>query len=199
MYVSEAGLKIPEVGLAIDAHYEPQLDNLIPGYRILNIVLSNSSGQTLYLDPQKDEWIIVDLSGKKHKAINHLMFKDKETWQNLPLGLQKKLEYPQAVRSGNVTKIDVFFPIDVEINNFKEFFWESPAYDKKFNLIMVREKNLDIFKEDPLLKGKPSFEQSQIKYEGPPIEVEDDEKHERVNEPPKQFDPTLDDFTIEME
>ena len=106
---SEAGLNIPSWGVAIDAVYDKRLDHLIPGYKIINVVLTNRSPGTIYLDPGKDAWIIRDNVGKNHRAINHLRFASEKLWLALPVGLKDQLEYPHAVRTGNSTKIALFF------------------------------------------------------------------------------------------
>ena len=65
---SEAGLNIKDWGIAIDAIYDARLDDLIPGYRIINIVLTNRSAEDINLSTNKDKWYILDNMGKKHTA-----------------------------------------------------------------------------------------------------------------------------------
>jgi len=141
---SEAGLKIPDWGIAIDATFNPQLDSIIPDYHILNIVLTNQRGQPISLKAKDDKWIIVDSMGKRHTAYNHITQFDKELWNKLPRKLQLLLDYPHAVSSGKSTKIDVFLPKSVDLFNFREIIWKSSHFNKEFNVFTTYEKDLSI-------------------------------------------------------
>lgn len=191
---SEAGLNIPAWGVAVDAVYDKRLDNLVPGYKILNVVLSNRSATTIYLDPSKDKWVIVDSLGHKHTGINLLREENEKLWDKLPDGLKQQLEYPQAVRVGNTTKIDLFFPLKTELASFREINWASAHFKKEFNISTAMEKDQDLgTKEEPLPKQTPSEVQSLEKYEGKKAYPQDQA------DPPRQFNPQDDDVTIPMD
>lgn len=207
----EVGLNIPEWGVAIDAIYDKQLDDLIPGYKLLNVVLTNRSQEgTIYLDPKKDKWVIRDNVGKVHRAINHLRFINNDLWTRLPVELKNRLEYPNGVRSGKTTKIDLFFPVSVELNNYRELTWRSSHFKKKFVIINTVEKNLDIIKEESIPpRNTQSYRQSLEKYEVEEIKKRNRENNQTnpsnnsdnssVDKSAPQFDPNLDDFSITME
>ncbi|MDO8519243.1 MAG: hypothetical protein Q7T11_03665 [Deltaproteobacteria bacterium] len=164
---SEAGLNIPAWGVAVDAVYDKRLDTLLPGYKILNVVLSNRGIDTIYLDPSKDKWVIIDSVGRKHHAINHLRKEDEKLWDSLPDGLRQKLEYPQAVKVGNSAKIDLFFSSKTELAGFREIEWDSVHFKKEFNILTASENNLEAGpKEEPLPKEAKSQNQALEKYEG---------------------------------
>lgn len=163
---SEAGLNIPAWGVAIDAVYDKRLDNLVPGYKLVNVVLTNRSPSTIYLDPTKDVWIIRDSLGKNHRGINHLRFTNEKMWLSLPVGLKDQLEYPHAVRTGNSTKIDLFFPIETELAGFREVSWKSDHFKQVFDVYTALEKNLDWDSKSEKIPDTPAVRQSIEKYEG---------------------------------
>lgn len=194
---SELGLNIPKWGIAVDAIYDPRLDGLVPGYKILNVVLSNRTQKSIYLDLKKDRWIMRDNIGNPNKAINHLKVINPKLWNTLPGGLRDKLEYPQLVRVGSSARIDLFFPNTVELKNFRMINWKSAHFHEEFVLINVIDKKLEVtpakIAKQPLT---PSQEQAQEKY-GPDKEGlnMDEENLETDEEEPKtipSFDPELD-------
>ncbi len=161
--ISEAGLNIPQWGVAIDAVYDSRLDNLVPGYKILNVILSNRGAANIFLDPRKDKWYVIDNIGKKLRASNHLRLDNEKVWSSLPLGLRTKLEYPQTVRVSHSVKIDLFFSNDVSLGGFREIGWDSDHFKKEFNVITATEKNQDDANEP--LPNTPTYNQSREKYD----------------------------------
>lgn len=145
---SEAGFKIPEWGIAIDASYDPRLDDLIPGYKILHVVLSNHRENIIVLNPIKDRWVITDSGGKKHEAYNHVKFFDKKLWQKMRPELKNRLDYPTMVKSGNLVTIDLFFPKSADLFQFREIAWNSSFFAKKFDVLTSYEKTLSVNADD---------------------------------------------------
>lgn len=198
---SELGLNIPKWGVAIDAVYDSRLDNLVPGYKILNVVLTNRSAQMINFDVEKDKWILENHLGKDIKGINHLYREDKAAWSNLPAGLKEKLAYPGAVRVGKSTNIDLIFPAHVELTQFKQIRWKSAHFKREFNLNSNFEKNTLMEDDnDGIDISTPSYRQSLEKYKtegilvnGQEINLEEKavEKHSHES-PMPNFDPRLD-------
>jgi hypothetical protein len=145
---SEAGLNIPDWGLAIDAAYDPRLDDLVRGYRIVNILVTNRGSQDVSLNVREDKWVIVDNNGKKNTAENHVKFFNKKIWDEMPQQLQNKLDYPPYVRAGHSVNIDVFFPKSTNLINFKEVIWRSATLGKEFNIYTNYEKTLQMGADD---------------------------------------------------
>jgi len=141
---SEVGLNIPEWGLAIDAIFDPRLSELIPGYHIVNLVITNKRGEPIMFDTRNDRWTIVDHVGKRHTAHNHVKQFNRKLWPNLPKKLQAMLEYPHKVSPGRSITIDVFIPKSVDLINFKEVVWKSAHFGKEFNLFTNYEDNLKL-------------------------------------------------------
>ena len=144
---SELGLIIPSINIAIDAVYDKRLDNLVPGYKILNVVVINRSNRVLSFDTKKDLWSIEDNIGNKKKAFNHLKLADPTAWNSLSDSLRNKLDYPQIVRQGETVKVDLFFKSSVDLNNFKKLIWKSPAMQVQFLLFATTGKTVETKKE----------------------------------------------------
>lgn len=141
---SEVGLNIPSWGIAIDAVYDPQLTDLIPGYHIVNVVITNRRAEAIKLSVRDDKWSIVDDAGKKHAAHNHVREFDRKLWPELPTKLQGMLEYPNRVSPGHSVTIDVFLPKSVSLKHFREVVWRSAHFGKEFNLFTNYEKTLSL-------------------------------------------------------
>ncbi len=198
--VTEAGLNIPEWGVAIDAVYDNRLDNLVPGYKILNVILTNRGATTIYLDPKKDRWSILDNINNSQQGINHLRLHNEKLWFSLPAGLRSKLEYPTAVRVGNSTKIDLMYPLSVELAHFREVMWNSDHFKKEFSVHTTGDKTMGSDdRNEPIPKTK-SDTQSAMKYDGDKIIDEAKKGRENyspsVHEEIKQENTEPDIFTI---
>lgn len=141
---SEAGLNIPQWGLAIDAFFDPRLTDLIPGYHVVNIVLTNRRDGPILLNPVLDKWTIVDNAGKNHTARNHGKQLKGGAWDDLPAALRKKLGYPTSVKPGHFVTIDVFVPAHVDLVNFREVSWKSHSLGKEFSIFTDYEDSLSI-------------------------------------------------------
>src|SRR3989338_4688448 len=76
-----AGRTIPEAGISIDADYDPRLDDLIYGYKLLPVTIRNVSLRTIPMDVRKDLWIVVGEKGQRYRAINSLRLKDPVLWR----------------------------------------------------------------------------------------------------------------------
>ncbi len=141
---SSLGLNIPQWGISVDAIFDPRLTDIIPGYHIVNLVLTNRRGEAIMLDALRDKWTIVDHLGKRRTAFNHVEQFDKKLWSQLPDRLKQMLDYPQALSPGKSITIDVFLPKDVSLVNFKEVIWKSQHFDKEFNMLTRYEDQLSV-------------------------------------------------------
>ena len=180
--VGEAGLNFPSMGLALDGAYDDRLDHLVPGYKILNVVITNKGQNTIKLDLNKEVWKVRDHLGKLRIAINDVRFISEKIWNTLPEGLKNKLENPDTIKTGQTAKVDLFFPANVNLKDFKELQWQSTHFKKKFIIEEGVEKNLDLARDtepDPL-HNKKTYQQSLEKYETP------DEKNAVASEPGSQ-------------
>lgn len=187
---SEAGLNIPSWGIAIDAVYDSRLDELLPGYKIVNVVLTNRGAADIRLDAAKDDWRILDQLGKSHTATNHLRQRNEKMWADLPQGLKEKLDYPNLVRIGKSAQIDLFFPDDIELFNFREIVWRSSHFKKEFSVYTVTDKDVDSH-PSPSIEATSSAKQSNHKYDGDLSEAAQEARQN--NEEPKK---TIEPFSI---
>lgn len=169
---SETGLKIPSYGLAIDAYYSSDLDRIIPGYRILNVVIQNNQNSQIDLDVVKDKWFVVDHMGKKHKAFNHITQFKKSLWDKMSEEAKNKLKYPSTVPPGKLVAVDLFFNDSVELHNFQELHWDSDFLQKEFAIYSNFQSEIKIdystskvldFPEDPNASN-PELIQQQNEY-----------------------------------
>lgn len=120
-------------GIVIDATYDPRLDNLIPGYKILTIALTNNSADVLKLNPIKDRWEITDAAGKNRRAINSMRVHNPSLFGRLPSKMQNLVDYPIGISVGYSETIDVFFPLNTDLRNFRNISFYNAAIDQKFD------------------------------------------------------------------
>lgn len=114
-----AGVNIPSLGLAIGVDYDSSTDNIVPGYKILNVAIANNSINILQLNAENDEWQVVDFKKHRHNAINSLKDKDPDTYIRLPQKLRKLIDYPTMVQVGETKQIDLLFKDNVNLDAFR--------------------------------------------------------------------------------
>lgn len=208
---SEAGYKIPEWGLAIDAFYYPEHDHIIPGYKILMIVVTNNRTENIYLNAKKDQWSVIDSTGKKYSTYNHVKEFDKDLWDQMVPEFKQKIDYPHVVRPGRYAIVYVFLKEEAQLFNFRTVTWQSDFFDKKFSILTNYEKNLSVnedAKDQPIPnEGNISLDEDSLEedtiYLDPTLKkdkwTEQQIENERIkeNNPAKiNFDPTFDDAII---
>jgi len=133
------GVPVPGYGLVIDASYDPRLDNLVPGYKLINVVIANSSFNIISLDPQKDKWSIkVDGKSSSIKALHNLRSQDPKAWSALPPRAKDVVGYPLMLPIGARDVIDLFVPDNLDLEKFTtvEIFLKS--MNTKFEVMAGR-------------------------------------------------------------
>jgi hypothetical protein len=115
------GMVIPGVGLAIDASYDQRLDNFVPGYKVLNVAIVNSSFEIIAMDPARDKWLI-EIKGdkRKYEAITDLRNEDPQAWNQIPMRARGIIGYPLALPIGARQVIDLFVPESVKLEQFNK-------------------------------------------------------------------------------
>lgn len=136
---TSARVELLKQGITLDARYDPRLDNLIPGYKILTVAVTNNSVDILRLNPLRDKWEITDAMGKKRKAINSLRIKDPGLFSRLPSKVQQLIDYPVGISVGYSETIDLFFPQSVDLNAFRTISFFNANLDQTFDML----SNLD--------------------------------------------------------
>lgn len=129
-----SGANISSLGLAIDVSYDPNTDNIVPGYKILNVAIANSSINILQLNAVNDEWLVVDIKKHKHNAINSLKDTDPDTYLKLPPKLRRLIDYPSMVQVGETRQLDLLFKDNVELDAFKMVKYTSASTKKSIEI-----------------------------------------------------------------
>jgi hypothetical protein len=115
------GANIPPLGLSVDASYDPRLDHLAAGYKVINVAMVNQSLNIVYLNPEHDKWSI-KLKGKRRsqKALHDLRQQDPKAWATIPEKARGLVGYPLALPVGARQVIDLFVPESIDVERFNE-------------------------------------------------------------------------------
>lgn len=115
------GTIIPSSGLSIDASYDPEFDNFVPGYKMLNVAIINDSFNIVEMRPEKDQWWITTKKGdKKFRVIANLRGEDPSAWNALSDKARNLVAYPLLLAIGARQVVDVFVPDKIPIEDFKD-------------------------------------------------------------------------------
>lgn len=125
-----AGANIPNIGMAIDVSYDQGFDNVVPGYKIVTVAITNSSIDILRLDPKYDDWQLIDVKGSKHQGIVDLRSDSPKTYILLQSKLRKLIEYPLMVQVGETGTIDLLFRDSVKLDGFRSVRFKSAGLGK---------------------------------------------------------------------
>jgi hypothetical protein len=115
------GATLSPLGISIDGSYDARLDALLPGYKVVNVVLENRSFDIIYLDPERDKWW-VKVSDKKAPvvAIYNLRKQDTDAWSKLPDKAKNLIGYPLVLPVGAKEVFDLFVPTATDLSQFTE-------------------------------------------------------------------------------
>ncbi len=128
-------LNVPNWGITIDATYDQKLDEVVPGYKILTVAITNRSVDMIKLDPNNDQWTIEDAWGRKQKAIVSMRIKDPRVWDILPPKVKDLVEYPAGVQMGYSQTFDLFFPQNIELQGFRSIAFYSAVMKQNFDAV----------------------------------------------------------------
>ncbi len=131
------GTSISPLGIAIDASYDPRLDTLAPGYKVINVALVNESFNVVFLNPDKDRWEIkLAGDGKTVTAIHDLRRKDPKAWSAIPERARGLMGYPLALPVGAREVVDIFVPDTVDVAQFNELDVYLRSADMKIEVLV---------------------------------------------------------------
>ena len=133
--VIHGGTLSPTTGVGFDVNYDPRLDNVIPGYKVVTVAYTNNSMNILQMSPEKDSWWIEDRMGKKIKAVIDLRANDPDVWAGLQKKLKVLLEYPLLIRIGKTETIDLLFKSSINLSEFKSVIFKSKGAQQAFKII----------------------------------------------------------------
>lgn len=130
-----SGTSVPALSIGFEVAYDPQTDNIVPGYKIITVAITNSSLEYLQTDEMVDQWWVVDRGKNRHKAVLNLREKNPDAWAKLPPRLRKFVQYPLMVRIGDSTTIDLLFPNTINLNEYREVVFKSSARQKIIHIV----------------------------------------------------------------
>ncbi|PIR20944.1 MAG: hypothetical protein COV45_03520 [Deltaproteobacteria bacterium CG11_big_fil_rev_8_21_14_0_20_47_16] len=130
-----SGTSSPSLNMGFEVAYDSRLDNIIPGYKILTVAITNNSLEYLQMDPLADKWWVVDSNKGRHRAILMMRDENPKVWAKLPQRLRQMIEYPLMVRIAESTTIDLMFPDSVNLETFREAIFQSSS--KKYTIHIV--------------------------------------------------------------
>lgn len=131
---SMAGRVIPSFSLSIDANYDPRLDELITGYKLLPMIIKNMSLRNVIMDAKKDKWIIIGEKGQRYEAINSLRYKDHVMWREIPEKMRALIDYPEIVPINYSVTFDLMIPKKANLEYFREIRYYNAAWQQEFIL-----------------------------------------------------------------
>ncbi len=113
------GATISPFGFIMDASYDPRLDKLVPGYKVINVIMINESFNIIQLDVTKDKWW-VRLAGSKKKipAVNALRTQKPGVWSALPEKVKSLMGYPLIIPIGGKMVFDIIVPESHDLSMF---------------------------------------------------------------------------------
>lgn len=129
------GTVSPVLGVGFDVNYDPQLDNVVPGYKILTVAYTNNSMKLIQMDPFIDKWYVIDRRGSKKRAIVNLRNEDPDTWGGLPKRLKVLIEYPLLIPVGETITIDLLFRDKLNLEAFKSVIYQKKDAGQEFRII----------------------------------------------------------------
>ncbi|MBI1909327.1 MAG: hypothetical protein HYS22_04075 [Deltaproteobacteria bacterium] len=130
-----SGYMMTPYGITIEARYEPSLDQLMPGYKIVIVSLTNNSMDPIPMDAIKDKWVIETLNGRKLKATNSLRLKDPKVWSDLPKEKKSLMEYPHTVPIGYTQTFDIFIRGNPNLEDFHAVTYKNEAMGMIFEIL----------------------------------------------------------------
>jgi len=135
--LGQSGIMIPEYGLTVGVRYAPELEQLVPGYQVITIALTNNSLNQIRMDPLNDEWV-VQTKSKKVKAINNLSLDNPQAWLRLPEEKRDIMEYPFQVPIGYTQTFDIFVKDSHPISQFNAINYTNAATGLTFKILNTR-------------------------------------------------------------
>ncbi|QQR80039.1 MAG: hypothetical protein IPJ69_11965 [Deltaproteobacteria bacterium] len=128
----KAGRPLPYFSLTIDSNYEPQLDHVVKGYKLLPVVMKNFALKAVPMDLKNDRWVVVGEKGQTYKALNSLKLKDPVAWRKLPEDVKNLIDYPEILPIEYSVTFDILLPSNAKLDYFRELRFYSSALGREF-------------------------------------------------------------------
>jgi hypothetical protein len=128
----QAGRTITPHSISIDANYDPRLDNLIPGYKLLPVIIRNVSLRPIPMDPRRDRWVIVGEKGQRYRATNSVRIKDPVLWRTIPDKMRTMIDYPEIIPINYSVTFDLLLPLRTELEYFRQIRYYNAVWKQEF-------------------------------------------------------------------
>jgi hypothetical protein len=129
-----AGRVLTSFSLSIDANYDPRLDGLIAGYKLLPVIVKNMSLRNVIMDAKRDKWVVVGEKGQRYAAYNTLRVKDPVLWREIPDKMRALIDYPEIVPINYSVTFDLLIPKKANLEYFREIHYYNAAWQQEFIL-----------------------------------------------------------------
>ncbi len=129
-----AGRVLTSYSLSIDANYDPRLDGLIAGYKLLPVIVKNMSLRNVSMDAKRDKWVMVGEKGQRYVAFNTLRIKDPVLWREIPDQVRALIDYPEIVPINYSVTFDLLLPKNAKLDYFREIRYYNAAWQQEFIL-----------------------------------------------------------------
>ena len=126
----QAGVMVPQSGIVIDVDYDPRLDSLVPGYKLLTVAIDNNTLTPLRLDSKKDRWEIQTARGRWIKVLHDLRFGREGLWRKLPSRIREMIGYPDVVGVGETGVFDLFVKSSVTLEGFRGVKYDAAQFGR---------------------------------------------------------------------
>jgi len=121
---------VPQSGIVIDVDYDPRLDSLVPGYKLLTVAIDNNTLTPLRLDSKKDRWEIQTARGRWIKVLHDLRFGREGLWRKLPSRIREMIGYPDVVGVGETGVFDLFVKSSVTLEGFRGVKYDAAQFGR---------------------------------------------------------------------
>ncbi|MBT3181072.1 MAG: hypothetical protein HN337_01030 [Deltaproteobacteria bacterium] len=133
------GATVGTMGFIIDASYDPRLDKLVPGYKVINVIIINESFNIIHMDVSRDKWSIKIADKKKTiPAIHSLRSQKPGVWSDLPAKVRNVIGYPLIIPIGGRIVFDLFVPEGYDVSKFNELRAFFRSYNTRFDIMVTQ-------------------------------------------------------------
>lgn len=129
------GTVSPALGIGFDVTYDPSLDNVIPGYKLMTVAFTNNSMDIMQLNSTADSWYVEDRKNRKIKAVINLRNSNPDVWSTLPKKLKILIEYPLYVTVGTTQTIDLLFPENVDLEAYRAIIFRAAGTKNDYRIL----------------------------------------------------------------
>ena len=125
-------------GFSFDISYDAALDHIVPGYKIVNIGIKNTSMDSFLLNVSSDHWVVLDQAEHSYEATMNLKESDPQVWATLSPEIQGAFTFPLVIPGGVSQALDLFVKSDADLNGFHAVLFRSSFLKHKIKILNVQ-------------------------------------------------------------